>query len=143
MVAICAVAFSLEALNRELRAHGGWSLPTAPKGKSSPSASAVLRDALHKSIALDPAAVAALARRATPVILARDKAVHFQGVAHAPVPHPSGTHSSIEAALYSLEEAEKAVALMRETFRAVADHPRPAVAQFAKSHRSFLRRRRR
>ena len=137
--AICASAFAIEALNRELRPLVKKSLPSRPPAARRQSAAQVLRQTLIPSLTLSQKEVSALVAAVKPVYDARNAAVHFEGVAGPPVPHPSGTRSSAEAATYSLERAEEALAAMRAVFRAVADHPSADVQAFAKGHAHALR----
>jgi hypothetical protein len=84
-----------------------------------------LRKTLHGAIT-DEALANRLADRWEPLILDRN-AVHFDEELRPLEMHPSGlTRTSAELVTYSLEKAQAAVDLLRETHVAVRDSPRPA-----------------
>jgi hypothetical protein len=58
----------------------------------------------------------------------RDAAVHFRETTNPTVPHPAGVHTGVENVMYSLEAAERAIALLLEVLDVCTAFPRPGIA---------------
>lgn len=132
--AICAVAFSMEALQRAIVAQLG---PTPP-GKKKPNAIDFLEAALAKALNLSEKNLAALITALTPIYDLRNAGVHFNEAMGDVVPHPSGAHSSIEAAQYNADTATGAVEAMKRVYRALLEHPSSGFAPWVEAQRHAI-----
>lgn len=141
MSAVCAAAFSVEALIIELgqivlpkALHDAWYVTS----RRPPKVESRLRETLKRAVTLPARDVEQLVSDFQSVIEARGRAVHFYGEFAAPVAHPTGTNTSAEDVLFSANAAENAVAVMCNVLRAVRDHPKPEARKFADDHRTNL-----
>jgi hypothetical protein len=140
LVAVCAAAFSVEALQRELATlavdaamRNTWKVrKTSAKGR--------LDQTLKRSVTLRHSEVRGLVVRFGPVIESRGNAVHFDSEPSEPIPHPLGTSTSPEAVRYGLEKAQEAVDAMWAIFDALAKYPRLRVAEFVTANQHVLQR---
>lgn len=68
----------------------------------------------------------------------RDAAVHHEEENLESVPHPTGTNTSWASVAYSLEAAERALALLFEVLETAVRSPRPPMAEWASDHQHVL-----
>jgi hypothetical protein len=131
MTSISASAFAMEALATAL----AWEVDPVlaakwtTQGNPTKAASRVC-EVLKRSVALSGPDVEALASRWALVIGKRNAVVHFNAEEHEPVAHPAGVLSSQEVAVYTVEAAAEAVALLAETLRTIRDQSKPGVSQW-------------
>jgi hypothetical protein len=87
---------------------------------------------------LGPAGGGAWAREFEWLFDLRDAAVHHDEENRDSVPHPTGTNTSWASVAYSLEAAERAVALLFEVLETGLGSPRPPLAAWASDHQHVL-----
>jgi hypothetical protein len=141
VLAVCASAFSLEALTLILApiavpnaAVQAWSIGTPTNAVSR------LRETLKHSLTVSGRQVDALMTAAEPVIRSRDAAVHYIGDFEAPVPHPVAGYSHQDMIRYGADKAADAVKAMRAIYRALLEHPKPAVRTWVGQQQTVLER---
>jgi hypothetical protein len=141
VVAVCAVAFSLEALTLLLtpRVMPAATIQAWTTGSPTKFAGR-LREILKRSIALPGKRIQMLMVSIEPVIEARGAAVHYIGDLEEPVPHPVAVQSHQAMITYGTEKANDAVNAMRAIYRALVEHPKPAVQGWVKQEEVTLRR---
>lgn len=132
MVAVSASAHGLDAL------FGGLARVVAPVRTGS-RWSTILETVKQAAFVRGPAVGGGIwAREFEWLFDARDAAVHFEEAPHPSVPHPSGTYSGHENALYCLESARRAVDLLLEVIETCVDAPRPQISTWADTMRPTL-----
>ncbi|MDP8931993.1 MAG: hypothetical protein M3O70_26345 [Actinomycetota bacterium] len=114
VVAIAAVAFATEALDKELEASGhvlDKSKFTAPKPTNR---GYYVAQRIAQAFTLDPATAARFEERLVDLFDLRNDSVHFESEwREGSHPHPKGTKTAYEFTIYTLERAEEAVRLGR------------------------------
>jgi hypothetical protein len=136
-VAVCAAAFSIEALLWQLLAPVVFDAKLVSAwAKNRTAFKPRLRQTLAHSLALPPAEVDKLADAFQVVVVARGAAVHYDRDFEEPVPDPKGGSTSQARIDYSQEAAENALSAMRNIYSALVEHPKPAVQALvsAQSH---------
>jgi hypothetical protein len=125
LVAIAAVAFAMEALDNELESAGhvlDHSRFVAPKPTN---AGFYLSQRLAQAFNLDAAAASRLESELISLFGLRNDSAHFFAKWRAGThPHPSGTRTSHELTVYTLETADAAVRLGRDVLAAGAEAER-------------------
>lgn len=140
VIAVCAAAFSLEALTLLLTPVAMPNTTTQAWSTGSPTKFVSrLRETLKHSIALPGRRIDMLINAAEPVIQGRGAAVHYIGDFEQPVPHPVAVQSHQDMIRYGAEKASEAVGAMRAIYRAVTEHPKPAVQDRVKREETTLR----
>ena len=138
MVTICAVAFSIEALTREVAPLAVPDETRAAWRRNGTKADAMAIEILKRSVTLPHSEIEALRGALAMVVEARGNSLHFEGEDHTPVAHPTGVFASRDALTYCLENAEAAVDLMESIFAAMRNHPKPVLRKWAESHDAVL-----
>jgi hypothetical protein len=141
VVAVCAVAFSLEALVllltpmvMEATTVQAWKTGNPTKFVSR------LRETLKRSIALPGKHIEMLIKAVDPVIKARGVAVHYMGDFEQPVPHPVAIQSHQDMITYGAEKAGEAARAMCDIYKALLGHPKAAVRLWVQQEEATLRR---
>jgi len=128
MVAIAAAAHALDALFGAVR-------ELVPEAKTNRRWSTILETLKRTSVIKGSAGGGRWAREFEWLFDLRDSALHFQESQAETVPHPTGTNTGPENVLYSLEPAERAVALLLEVLETCTADPRPPLDEWAKTMR--------
>lgn len=141
VTAVCASAFSLETLTLLLApivmpnaAVQAWSTGTAA------NIAGRLRETLKHSLAVPGSQIDGLMTKAEPVIRSRGAAVHYIGDFEEPVPHPVAGHTHQDMIRYGADKADEAVKAMQAIYRALLEHPKPAVKSWAQGEQATLKR---
>jgi hypothetical protein len=141
VVAVCAVAFSLEALTLLLTPMVMPKTTIQAWATGSPTKfSSRLRETLKHSITLPGKRIQVLMTDIEPAIQARGAAVHYIGDFEEPVPHPVAVQSHQDMITYGAEKASEAVRAMRAIYTALFEHPKPAVQVWVEQEEATLRR---
>ena len=140
VVAVCAAAFSLEALTLLLTpmVMPGTTVQTWKTGNPTKLVSR-MRETLKRSIALPNKHIEMLITAIEPVVNARGLAVHYIGDFEQPVPHPVAGQSHHHMITYGAENASKAVRALRAIYAEFIEHPKPAVRVWADQEKASLR----
>ena len=131
LVGICAVAFALEALSRELRGLGVAppALEAAWQAKKVAADKRLLERLKH---AVDPSGLVGTWERELPWLFGvRGGAVHYESSFDATVPHQAGTHVSVAQDTYSMENAIRAADLLVGILERCRDRPKPPAEQWS------------
>jgi hypothetical protein len=139
VVAVCAVAFSLEALTLLLTSMVMPNTTVQAWTASRTNTVSRLRETLKRSIALPGKDTELLIKSAEPIIAARGAAVHYIGEFEHPVPHPAALQSHPDMITYGEGKASEAVRAMRAIYRALVEHPKPAVHAWVEQEDVALR----
>jgi hypothetical protein len=138
-IAVCAAAFSVEALllileeNRTQQGSTGWQSGRRQKGFTTR-----LRRELQSAVMLDDRQIEILAVDFQPVITKRGNAVHNLSVMEPPVPHPALGNTARATVDFSMEGAIDAVAGMRNIYKALVEAPKPLAEQWVNlQHRAL------
>jgi hypothetical protein len=138
LTGICAAAFALEALSRELEELR--LLPAATVGawtKNRPSDAAVTLEVLK--VAVDPKGVVNLWRQELPWLFKiRGESVHYEGSFQAPQPHPLGTNTGLAQVTYSIENTTRAVNLLVGILERCRDKPKPGARQWSQATQGII-----
>jgi hypothetical protein len=141
LIAVCASAFSLETLTLMLAPMvmpnatvQAWSTGTPTRVVSR------LRETLRHSLVVPGSQIDALMTAAEPVIQSRGAAVHYIGNFEDPVPHPVAGHSHQDMIRYGADKSGDAVKAMRAIYRALLEHPKPAVKGWVEQEQATLKR---
>jgi hypothetical protein len=140
VMAVCASAFSLETLTLMLAPMvmpnvtvQAWSTGTPTKVASR------LRETLKHSLAVPGSQIDVLMTAAEPVIRSRGAAVHYIGDFEDPLPHPVAGQSHQDMIRYGADKAGEAVKAMRAIYRALLEHPKPAVKSWVEQEQTVLK----
>jgi hypothetical protein len=138
LVGICAAAFALEALSRELDELGVIPPPTLAAWQASPpSAPALVLEILKLSV--DPRRLVNTWERELAWLFGvRGSSVHYRGAFEAPQPHPIGTNVAPSQVTYSAENATRAVDLLLEILERCRDKPKPATRGWSQGMRGAV-----
>ena len=138
LVAICAAAFALEALTRELD-----EVVTVPPTtlaawqRKPPPADKQVLEVLK--LAVDPKGlVAPWQRELAWLFQVRGGAVHYRGVSEAAQAHPLGINMSVAQVTYSTENAARAVDLLLGILDRCRDRPKPPVRGWSRDMRHVI-----
>lgn len=138
LVAICAAAFALEALTREL--DDLVSLPSATLAawqRNPPPADRRVLELLKLSV--DPRGVVAVWTRELAWLFGvRGGAVHYEGMNQPTQPHPVGMNVSVAQVTYSPEKATRAVDLLLGILERCRDRPKLAVRGWSNGTRHVV-----
>jgi hypothetical protein len=135
---ICAAAFALEALSRELVDLGvvqqanitAW----ANKGLS---AEKILVEVLKHAV--DPRGLVATWQRELGwLFTVRGSSVHYQSVFQPPQPHPFGINVAPTQATYTAENTARAVDLLLGILKRCRDKPKPLTQAWSKEMRGAI-----
>jgi len=138
LVGICAVAFALEALYRELdelgmvpaRMLAAWKRNRLSDDKQ-------ILELLK--LAVDPnGLVNGWKRELAWLFGVRGSSVHYRGSFEAPQPHPLGTNVAPSQITYSAENATRAVDLLLSILERCRDKPKPAARAWSQSMRGAI-----
>lgn len=140
VVAVCAVAFSLEALTLLLTpmVMEGTTIQTWSTGSPTKFVGR-LRETLKRSIALPGKHTEMLIEAVEPVIKARGAAVHYSGDFDQPVPHPVAVQSHQDMITYGAEKAAEAVHAMCNIYRALLEYPKASIWPWVQQEEVTLR----
>ena len=131
LVGICATAFALEALSRELielRVIPPATL-TAWANKPPPAGRYVLEVLKH---AVDPKGLVATWKPELRWLFdVRRSSVHYQGAFEGWEPHPLGTEVAVTSATYLVEKTSRAVDLLVSILERCRDKPKPPAKQWS------------
>jgi len=131
LVAICAAAFAVEALSRELAEL--VNLPPATLAawqRKPPQADKLVMELLK--LAVDPKGlVAGWKRELSWLFGVRGGAVHYQGVTEPAQAHPVGMNVSVAQVTYSTENSRRAVDLLLGMLKRCRDKPKPPARQWS------------
>jgi len=135
LVAICAAAFALEALTREL--DDLITLPSDVQAAWQDTPPPAARKVLELlKLAVDPRGLVELWTRELGWLFAvRGAAVHYEGLNEPTQPHPVGINVSVAQVTYSPENATRAVDLLLGVLERCRDRPKPAVHGWSQSIR--------
>lgn len=115
LVAIVAVSFAMEALDKELESVGhrlDKSRFTAPKHANR---GFYIAQRVAQAFELQDATAARFTTDLVSLFELRNSAAHFESELREGMhPHPSGTNTALELTIYTLEQAEEAVRLGRD-----------------------------
>jgi hypothetical protein len=135
LVAICAAAFAIEALSRELD-----ELVIVPPAtlaawrKKPPPADKQVLELLK--LAVDPKGlVAGWKRELSWLFGVRGGAVHYRGVSEPVQAHPVGINVAVAQVTYSTENATRAVDLLLGILERCRDKPKPPVKKWSQDMR--------
>jgi hypothetical protein len=138
LVGICASAFALEALSRELDELG--IVPTATRAawkKNRLSDDKQILELLK--LAVDPKGLVNLWRRELPWLFkVRGSSVHYRGSFEAPQPHPLGTNVTSTQLTYSAENSTRAVNLLLGILERCRDKPKPPARDWSRGMRGAV-----
>ncbi|MFL6137584.1 MAG: hypothetical protein ACJ74O_07270 [Frankiaceae bacterium] len=137
LVSVCASAFSMEALSRDLASVLSPPQRTRSGGSSRSNAANVVGEVLKRSIQT-PKRGLELGQRWTPVFQLRDSAVHYEEKSKPTQLHPSGGHTSFVNVQFSADAARDAALLLVETVAGVVEAPKVAVRDWAIRQRSAM-----
>lgn len=129
MVAIAAAAFAIEAWTKAVESY----LPT-PTKRARMSHTQVVRT-LERGFDVDASRDRWITELFWLFKVARDELVHPVEVETEPVPHPTGTRTTVESALYSSETTTRAVDLMIEVLQTCFANPNRDVPELAEEVR--------
>jgi hypothetical protein len=138
LVGICAAAFALEALSRELRDLGvaPAELEAAWQVKGLTARKRLLERLKH---AVDPSGLVGTWERELPWLFGvRGGAVHYDSSFEATLPHPAGTHVSVAQDAYSVENASRAADLLVSILEGCRDKPKPPAKQWSRDMRRVI-----
>jgi hypothetical protein len=135
---ICAAAFALEALSRELVELGVVPQPTlsawANKGLS---ADKVILEVLKHAV--DPRGLVVTWKRELAwLFTVRGSSVHYEGVFEPPQAHPLGMHVAPAQVTYSAENSTRGVDLLMSILERCRDKPKPATKQWSQDMRGAV-----
>lgn len=135
LVAICAAAFALEALTREL--DDLVTLPPATLAawqRNPPPADRHVLELVKLSV--DPRGLVAMWTRELAWLFGvRGGAVHYEGINEPTQPHPVGMNVSAAQVTYSPENATRAVDLLLGILERCSDRPKPPVREWSSGTR--------
>lgn len=141
VIAVCASAFSLETLTLMLAPMvmpnatvQAWNTGTPTKVVSR------LRETLKHSLAVPGSRIDELMTAAESVIQSRGAAVHYIGDFEDPVWHPVAGRSHQDMIRYGADKAGEAVKAMLAIYRALLEHPKPAVKSWVEQEQATLKR---
>jgi hypothetical protein len=138
LVAICATAFALEALTREL--DDLITLPPATLAawqRNPPPADRHVLELLKLSV--DPRGLVAVWTRELAWLFGvRGGAVHYESMNEPTQPHPVGINVSVAQVMYSPENATRAVHLLLGILERCRDHPKSPVRGWSKGTRHVI-----
>jgi hypothetical protein len=138
LVAICAAAFALEALSRELD-----ELITIPPAtlaawqRKPPPADKQVLELLK--LAVDPRGLVNVWKRELAWVFGvRGGAVHYRGVSEPAQPHPIGINVAVAQVTYSFENATRAVNLLLGVLERCRARPKPPVRGWSRDMRHVI-----
>jgi hypothetical protein len=139
LVGICAAAFALEALSRELEELG--LLPAATVAAwgtmGRPDAAAATLEVLKVSV--DPKGMVNLWKQELSWLFQiRGASVHYQGSFQPPQPHPLGTNVAPSQITYSAENTTRAVDLLLGILEQCRDRPKPGARQWSQEAQGII-----
>jgi hypothetical protein len=138
LVGICAAAFALEALSRELDELGviPQAMLTAWQN-SPPSADKQVLEILKHSV--DPRGLVTIwARELEWLFGLRGSSVHYRGMNEPPQLHPLGMNVAPSQVAYSAENATRAVDLLLGILERCRDKPKPPARNWSKEMRGAV-----
>lgn len=137
VVAVCAAAFSLEALVLKLTDEvmpasvaAAWTT-----GRRPPAFVNRLRETLKHSTELGPAEISDLIDAFAPVVRKRGSAVHNVSTLEPPMPHPVAGNSTRAMVDFGAEAADEAVAAMADIYGALLAPVKPAARRWVDQQR--------
>jgi hypothetical protein len=138
LVGICAAAFALEALYRELDEAGMVPAATLAAWKTNRLSDDKQILELLK-LAVDPKGLVNSWKRELAWLFGvRGSSVHYRGSFEAPQPHPLGTNVAPSQIAYSAEHATRAVDLLLGILKRCRDKPKPATRTWSQSMRGAI-----
>jgi hypothetical protein len=140
VVAVCAAAFSIEALLWQVLSPVVLDAKLVLAwAKNRTAFKPRLRQTLAHSLALPPVDVDKLADAFQVVVVARGAAVHYDRDFEEPVLDPMGGRTSQARIDYGKEAAGNALSAMRNIYRALVEHPKPAAQALVSEQSRALR----
>jgi hypothetical protein len=145
LTGICAAAFALEALSREVSELGAidqatvdqwWKEPTEHEGKR-PAAENVTQEVLSKTFDMR-GLVPRLQRELPELFDMRGAAAHYGGSFEPTRPHPAGTHVSVAQDTYSADNCTRMVDLLVGILERCRDMPKPVAREWSKGMRGAI-----
>jgi hypothetical protein len=137
---ICAAAFALEALSRELVSLGAIPQPTVEKWRQQedrPKAENVALEVLSQTI--DARGLVASWRTELEWLFEmRDSSVHYEGLFEPPKLHPLGMNVSPAQVAYSAENGSRAVDLLLGVLERCRDKPKPPAQNWSQDMRGAI-----
>ena len=138
LTGICAAAFALEALSRELEELG--LLPPATVQawtKNRPSDAAVTLEVLK--VAVDPKGMVNHWSQELPWLFKiRGQSVHYEGSLQAPQPHPLGTNTGPAQVTYSIENTTRAIDLLVGILERCRDKPKSGARSWSQAAQGII-----
>jgi hypothetical protein len=131
LVGICAAAFALEALSRELDELG--MVPAATRAAWKKNRLSDDKQILElMKLAVDPKGLVNVWRRELAWLFGvRRNSVHYRGALEAPQPHPIGTNVAPSQITYSAENTTRAVDLLLGILERCRDKPKPPARKWS------------
>jgi hypothetical protein len=140
LTGICAAAFALEALSRELEELGLLPAATVAAWKNRPPSDAAFTLEVLK-VAVDPKGMVNHWRQELPWLFTiRGESVHYQGSFQAPQPHPLGTNTGPARITYSVENTTRAVDLLVGILERCRDKPKPGAHPWSQAAQGIIAR---
>jgi hypothetical protein len=138
LVGICAAAFALEALYRELDELGV--VPAATRAAWKMNRLSDDKQILELlKLAVDPKGLVNVWKRELAWLFGvRGSSVHYRGSFEAPQPHPLGTNVAPSQLTYSAEHATRAVDLLLGILERCRDKPKPATWGWSQGMRGAI-----
>jgi hypothetical protein len=138
LVGICASAFALEALSRELDELGLVPAATQAAWKRNQVSDAKVTLELLK-LAVDTKGVVSIWRQELPWLFGvRGGSVHYRGAHEAPQPHPLGTNVAPAGITYSVENTSRAVDLLLSILERCRDKPKAKAQQWSQAAQGII-----
>ena len=143
LIGICAAAFALEALSRELQELRAIPQATLDrweelrKNCKPPAAHKVTLEVLSKTFDMR-GLVTRLQAELPWLFKIRGGAVHYEGVFEPMRPHPAGSHVSIAQDTYSAENCTRAADLLVSILERCRDRPKPPGKEWARGKRRII-----
>jgi hypothetical protein len=138
LVGICAAAFALEAVYRELDELGMVPAATLAAWKTNRLSDDKQILELLK-LAVDPKGLVNVWKRELAWLFdVRGSSVHYRGSFEAPQPHPLGTNVAPSQIIYSAERATRAVNLLLGILERCRDKPKPVARGWSQGMRGAI-----
>jgi hypothetical protein len=143
LVGICAAAFALEALSRELEELGAVSQATVDRWREKrkegkgPAAEDVTLEILSQTFDMR-GLVTRLQGELPRLFEVRGGAVHYEGLFEATRPHPVGTEVSVAQETYSAENTTRAADLLVVILERCRDKPKAPARKWSEDMRRAI-----
>jgi hypothetical protein len=137
LTSICAAAFALEALSRELEELGLPPATVQAWTKNRPSDAAVTLEVLK--VAVDPKGHRQPLGQELPWLFKiRGQSVHYEGSFQAPQPHPLGTNTGPAQVTYSIENTTRAIDLLVGILERCRDKPKSGARSWSQAAQAII-----